>query len=179
MKLLIKDVDLGYLSTHYENIEFFMFQSDDSFSFISCVACICDSSVQIVSNWREIQNIISVYNQPVGGLAAWNMYLAFFTVEQVPAWDKYEIENNKFSARKIIFDGLLETPSLDQLSIELEKQLFGADLTLDLRVHEPREALLSLEKYVRGAPLDSKNKSRETRALMINHIIEHLSKNEN
>ena len=56
----------------------------------------CETSEDIVKNWRAIQNIVSVKHQPAGNLAAWNVYLAFVTVEQVPLWDKYEIENNKF-----------------------------------------------------------------------------------
>jgi len=178
MKLLGEEVDLDYLFSRYENIGFHMFRSDDPFSFISCIACVCETSAEVVKNWRAIQNIVSVHHQPSGGLASWNVYLAFVTVEHVPLWEKYEIENNKFAARKIIIDGLSEIPSLDQLAIELQKQLLGSDLTLDPRVNERREAHLSLEKYVRGAPLDSKTESRERRALMINNIIDVLNKNE-
>lgn len=179
MKLLGKEVDLGFLSAHYANIEFHMFCSDDPLSFISCIACVCKTSVEVVENWRAIQNIVSVHHQPAGSLAAWNVYLAFVTVEQVPLWEKYEIENNKFAARKLIIDGLPEIPSPEQLAIELQNQLLGSDLTLDPRVNDPKEALLSLERYGRGAPLDAKTESREKRALMINNIIELLSKNEN
>lgn len=178
MKLLIKEVDLSFLSAHHENIEFQMFCSDDPLSFISCIACVCESSAEVVESWHAIQNMVSVYHQPSGGLASWNVYLAFVTVEHVPVWEKYEIENNKFAARKIILDGLPEIPSPDQLAIELQKQLLGSDLTFAPQVNEPREAQLSLAKYVRGAPLDSKTESREKRAVMINNIIEFLNKNE-
>lgn len=179
MKLLVKDDDLSFLSTHYENIEFHMFCSDDSYSFISCIACICESSEIVLESWRAIQNIVSVYHQPAGGLSAWNVYLVFVTVSRVSVWDKYEIENNKFAARKIILDDLPEIPNLEQLAIELQKQLLGTDLTLDLRADESREALSSLISCVRGIPLDSKSESKEKRALMINSIIECLQKNEN
>ena len=140
---------------------------------------ISETSEDIVKNWRAIQNIVSVKHQPAGNLAAWNVYLAFVTVEQVPLWEKYEIENNKFAARKIIIDGLMEIPSPEQLAIELQKQLLGSDLTLGARVNDPKEALLSLERYIRGAPLDSKTESREKRAQMINNIMEFLNNNEN
>tara|TARA_R110000868_G_scaffold133150_2_gene344603 strand:+ start:131 stop:670 length:540 start_codon:yes stop_codon:yes gene_type:complete len=179
MKLLIEEVDLGFLSANYENIGFQMFRSDDPLSFISCIACVCETSAEVIESWRAIQNIISVHHQPSGGLASWNVYLAFITVDNVPVWEKYEIENNKYAARKIILDGLPEVPSSEQLAIELQKQLLGSDLTLGPRVNEPREVLLPLDEYVRGAPLDSKNESREKRALMINNIIELLNKNEN
>lgn len=179
MKLLGEEFDLGFLSAQYEKIGFYMFRSDDPLSFISCITCVCETSAEVVENWQAIQNIISVHHQPSGGLASWNVYLAFVTKEQVPLWEKYEIENNKFAARKLIIDGIPEIPSPDQLAIELQKQLLGSDLTLDPRVNDPKEALLSLERYVRGAPLDSKIESREKRAQMINNIMEHLNNNEN
>jgi len=98
---------------------------------------------------------------------------------QVPIWDKYQIENNKYTARKIIVDGLPSLPSHEQVCSYLEEHLLGSDLTLDSRVNEPREALLSLEEFVRGAPTDQKAESKEKRALMIECIIELLNKNEN
>lgn len=178
MKLLNKEIDLNFLSSQYQNIDFQMFISDDRLSFISCIVCVFDTSAEVMESWRAIQNIVSVHYQPSDGFAAWNVYLALVTVETIPLWEKYEIENNKYAARKIILDGLPEVPSPDQLSIELQKQLLGSDLTLDPRVNEPREAQLSLEDYVRGAPLDSKAESREKRAVMINNIIEFLNSNE-
>lgn len=156
-----------------------MYCSDDPLSFISCIVCVCETSAEILENWRTIQNEVSVYYQPSGDLAPWNMYIVFFTTESFPVWEKYEIENNKYSARKIIVDKFSETPTPDNLVNELQKQLLGTDLKLDQRVNEPRVALLSLESYVRGAPLDSKHESREIRASMVNEIIYFLNKNEN
>ncbi|PHR22534.1 MAG: hypothetical protein COA36_17730 [Desulfotalea sp.] len=86
---------------------------------------------------------------------------------------------DKFSARKIILDGLQETPNIDQLIIELEKQLLGSDLALEIRSSRVEQNFTRLEKYYRGAPLDSKSESREKRALMIDKIIESLNNNEN
>ena len=179
MNLLIKNADLSFLSAQYENIEFHMFCSDDHFSFISCIACICESSEVVLESWRAIQNIVSVFHQPAGELAAWNVYLVFVTPNRVPIWNKYEIENNKFAARKIILDDLPEIPNIDQLAIELQKQLLGTDLALDQRANESRDAFLSLIGSVRGIPLDSRSESKEQRAEMINSIIECLQKNEN
>ncbi|WP_087106068.1 ABC-three component system middle component 1 [Halomonas citrativorans] len=179
MNLLIKETDLGFLSSQYENIQFHMFRSDDHLSFISCLACVCKTSSDIVENWRTIQNLVAVYYQRSGGFDAWNMYLAFVSAENVPTWEKYEIENNKFLARKIVLDGLQEIPNINQLIIELEKQLLGSDLTLETRSSHVKENFTHLENYYRGAPLDSKSESREKRASIINNIIESLSKNEN
>lgn len=179
MNLLIKDVDLSFLSVDHQNIDFYMFCSDDDFSFISCIACICESSKVVLESWRTIQNITTVYQQPAGELAAWNVYLVFFTPDRIPVWNKYEIENDKFSARKIIIDDLPEIPNIDQLRIELQKQLLGTDLTLDKNNDESRNSSLSLISCVRGIPLDSTRESKEQRAEMINSMIECLQQNEN
>lgn len=179
MKLLIKEINLEFLSTEYENFQFHMLRSDDRLSFISCIVCVCETAQDIIKNWRKIQNLIAVYHQSTGSFDAWNMYLVFVSAENVPVWEKYEIENNKFSARKIVLDELQEIPSIDQIIVELEKQLFGSDLTLENRSDQVEEKSTHLEKYYRGAPLDSKSESREKRASMINNIIESLSRNEN
>jgi hypothetical protein len=179
VKLLIKESDLGFLSAEFENIQFHMIRSDDRLSFISCIVCVCETAQVIIENWRAIQNMVAVYHQHSGDFDAWNMYLAFVSAENVPIWEKYEIENNKFSARKIVLDGLQEIPNIDQLIIELEKQLLGSDLTLETRSNHIEENLTHLEKYYRGTPLDSKSESREMRASMINNIIESLNNNEN
>jgi hypothetical protein len=179
VKLLTKDSDLEFLSAEYENIQFHMLRSDDHLSFISCIVCVCETAQVIIENWRAIQNTVAVYHQHSGGFDAWNMYLAFVSTESVAVWEKYEIENNKFSMRKIVLDNLQQSPSLEQLIIELENQLLGADLTLESRAHQEKDNLPSLENYYSGAPLGSKGDSREKRALMIDKIIEDLNSNEN
>ncbi|MBD8009751.1 ABC-three component system middle component 1 [Acinetobacter pecorum] len=179
MKLLSDEFDLSFLCTQYENMHFHMFRSDDHLSFISCIVCLCDKSEDIVEHWRAIQNMVYVHNQPSKGLAAWNVYLVFVTTGGIPTWQKYEIENNKFVARKIILDSFAEIPSIEQLGIELEKQLLGSDLKLNALVNETVELELPLKEYFRGAPLDSKPESRERRTLMINNIIELFNQNEN
>jgi hypothetical protein len=123
--------------------------------------------------------MVAVYHQHSGAFDAWNMYLAFVSAESVSVWEKYEIENNKFSARKIVLDWFEKKPRIDQLIIELEKQLLGSDLTLETRSNHAEEYSTQLEKYYRDAPLDSKSESKEKRALMIDKIIESLNSYEN
>lgn len=179
MKLLNKEADLSVLCKEYRNMSFHMFCSDDPTPFISCIACVCEKSEDIVENWQAIQNIISVYHQPSGGLTAWNVYLTFVTSNHVPVWEKYLIQNNKFVARKIILDEFSGVPSPENLVIELEKQLLGSDLKLNQRVNETIQPVLALREYFRGTPLDLKVESRERRTLIINNIIELFNQNEN
>ncbi|KAE8177770.1 ABC-three component system middle component 1 [Photobacterium carnosum] len=179
MKLLTKESDLEFLSAEYENIQFHMLRSNDRLSFISCIVCVYETAQEMIENWRAIQNLVAVYHQHSGGFDAWNMYLAFVSVENVPINEKYEIENNKFSARKIVLDGFKEAQHIDQLIIELENQLLGSDLSLESREYPQEKNLSSLKDYYSGAPLDSKHESREKRASMIDKLIENLNTNEN
>ncbi|EJL6845478.1 hypothetical protein NMS89_003592, partial [Vibrio cholerae] len=130
MNLLVKEVDLGFLSTEYKNIDFYALSSNDRLSFITCIVCVCENSQDVIENWRTIQNMVAVYYQHSGVFDAWNMYLAFVCNEEVSILDKYEIENNKFSARKLVLDESKERPTIEQLIRELEKQLLGSDLKL-------------------------------------------------
>lgn len=179
MKLLVKEVDLEFLSTEYENIEFYTLCSDDRLSFITCIVCVCGNLKNVIENWRTIQNMVTLYYQHSGGIDAWNMYLAFICNEKVPIWEKYEIENNKFSARKIILDEFQGIPNIERLISELEKQLLGSDLKLVSQSHQLKESLPNQENYYRGAPLESNSMSKDKRASMIDKIIESLNSNEN
>lgn len=179
MKLLTKEINLDFLSAKYENIHFHMLCSDDRLSFISCIVCVCKTAQEVIQNWRSIQNMVAVYHQHSGAFDGWNMYLVFVSSERISVWEKYEIENNKFSARKIVLDSLYGTPNIEQLIIELERQLFSSDLKLETQPIHIEENSTDLEKYYRGAPLDSKNESKEKRALMIEKIIESLNNYEN
>ncbi|MCH5514101.1 hypothetical protein LCH33_005101 [Pseudomonas amygdali] len=180
MNLLSKEFDLSFLSSRFADMGFQLFVSDDPISYISCIACSCEESSKVVGSWRAIQNYVSGFYQPVGELAIWNVYLAFFCVEKLPLWEKYEIENDKYAVRKLVLDGQKALPDTYQAIARLSRHLLGTDLVLDKSTVElGRDISLPLEKYVRGAPLDSQVKSREVRAQMINNIIEFLEDNEN
>lgn len=180
MHLLSKEFDLSFLSTKFENISFQLFVSNDETCYISCIACYCEKSSQVIDNWRAIQNYMSVYYQPPSSLAIWNNYLAFFCVERLPQWEKYVIENDKYAVRKLILDGVQYLPDSVQAKILLNNYLLGADLKIkEISTPSKLDLSLPLSEYARGVPLDYKVESREKRAQIINDIIEFLRKNEN
>jgi len=180
MKLSNKDHDLTFLNSEFENLKFEFFVSDDPYRYLSCFACWCSSAEEIVSNWRAIQNLISVHYQPNGNLARWNIYLAFFCTESIPILDKYVIQNDKYAVRKVILDDQKEIIDIEEANSLLSSQLLGTDLKLKKHeAYSEHEIFLNIAEYVKGAPLDSTNESRNIRAEMINKIIEFLSANEN
>jgi hypothetical protein len=60
----------------------------------------------------------------------WNLYLVFFVKDEVDREDKYVIEQDRFSTRKIVLDGINERPSDDEAIELIEETLF--ELTIDL-----------------------------------------------
>lgn len=179
MNLLSKDFDLSFLSSRFENIFFQLFVSNDENSYISCIACWCEKSSQVTENWSAIQNYMSVYYQPPGDLAVWNIYLAFFCVESLTQWEKYVIENDKYAVRKLVLDGIQASPNSAHAQTLINNHLLGADLELKESNMQPKlDFSLFLNDYVRGTPLDTKVASREERAQRINNIIGFLDRHE-
>ncbi|MBU9824912.1 ABC-three component system middle component 1 [Rahnella perminowiae] len=180
MHLLSKDFDLDFLSTRFEALDFQLFVSNDDISYMSCIACWCEKSSQVVDNWGVIQNYLSGYYQPPGDIALWNTYLAFFCVETLPLWEKYKIQNDKYAVRKLVLDGTDKVLSYPEALTLLNNHLLGADLELTERDMDTTNSFsLSLGDYVRGTPLDSRVESREDRARRIDNIIKYLSQDEN
>lgn len=179
MNLSSKEFDLGFLGSRFEDMAFQLFVSSDVDCYISCITCACNQASSIVNNWSAIQNFISVYYQPQGELAIWNIYLAFFCVETLPLWEKYVIENDKYAVRKLVLDGMQALPDADQALSLLNAQLLGADLEIKDSGAEPNKNFSTpLSAYVRGIPLDAAVESRDLREKKINEIIQFLSRNE-
>lgn len=159
---------------------FQLFVSNDVNCLISCITCSCNYASQVVENWSAIQNLISVYYQPEGELAIWNIYLAFFCMERVPLWEKYVIENDKYAVRKLVLDNLQSLPDTGQALSLLNDQLLGTDLEIkDSEINRKKEFSIALGEYVRGTPLDTSVESRMYREEKINKIIGFLHRDEN
>jgi hypothetical protein len=180
MKLSHRERNLSFLSSEFDKIKFDFFSSDDNDNYITCIGCWCDTEEDITSNWEAIQNLISVYHQPPGNIAKWNIYIVFFCLEKLDSPNKYMIQNNKYSARKIVFDGLVSFPDIALAESLLNNQLLGADLRLSIVEKKSEdESALSIAKYINGTPLDNSDESKEIRAEMLNKIIELVTSNEN
>lgn len=180
MKLSSKQYDLGFLESDFKNADFKLFASDDALCYLSCIVCCFKTGEELASKWRVVQNLVSGYYQPSSELALWNIYLVFFCTESLTAWEKYEIQNDKYAVRKVVLDGMNKFPDTAQTETILNNHLLGADLQLT-KNSEKKEITqsLTMTEYVRGAPLELDKESREKRAEMIDNIIGFLNKNEN
>ncbi|HEM8721891.1 TPA: hypothetical protein U2Q84_004122 [Enterobacter hormaechei] len=72
--------------------------------FVSCVVCWTESEDVLENEWNAIQNVIALHFKTESKIARWNVYIAFFCKEKVSRNLKLLIENDKFTARKLIFD---------------------------------------------------------------------------
>lgn len=178
MKLSSNPYDLTFLKTEFEKIKFELFSTADT-QLLNCIACWCETASDVVTNWQAIQNLISAYFQPRGQFAQWNVYLVIFCAEELPVRIKYIIQNDKYSVRKIILDGLHVLPDSDEAVIEVNKELLGSDLSLDrIEGVVPHNIDPAISDLISGAPSDMSVESKNKRASMIKNIIRFINKDE-
>jgi hypothetical protein len=179
MKLSSNPYDLTFLKSEFEEIKFELLSTADS-QLLNCIVCWCETANDVITNWQAIQNLISAYFQPVGQFAQWNVYLVIFCAEELPVRVKYIIQNDKYSVRKIVLDGLDVLPDSDEAVTVVNKELLGSDLSLG-RIESVvlQNINPAISDLISGAPSDMSVESKNKRASMIKNIIRFLKKDEN
>ncbi|MNX81333.1 hypothetical protein D3C86_1130170 [compost metagenome] len=161
---------LDFLIEEFPSFEFRLFVTD-TVSFISCIACWCRDSSSVVTYWRDIQSVLSARYQPEGALAKWNIYLVFFCPEVVAIADKYIIENDKYSVRKLIVANDCK-PDSDEALKELNDLLLGHDLELSIVDDQLLESYSSvLATQISGVLVDATDVAKQQRAELIANLI--------
>lgn len=104
--------------------------------FISCLICWISDAAALERNWSGIQNILALNFKTERKTARWNVYIAFFCVDVVSDKLKYAIQNDKYSARKIVFDGRQQSASFSadaEAALKLlNDELFSVDIVVDV-----------------------------------------------
>jgi hypothetical protein len=179
VKLSSKSDELKFLSSEFNGMKFELFATDKSL-FLNCIVCWCKTANEVVSHWKAIQSLISVYFQPSGQIAKWNIYLVILCAEKLPLREKYIVQNDKYAVRKIVLDGLNILPNSEDAELIINRELLGTDLSLQHIEHTALQEIdPTIANLISGAPLDMSAASKEKRASMINNIIETLNRNEN
>lgn len=172
MKLLNKNSDLSFLNSQFNDGEFNLFVSDDPLCYMSCFVCCFKNKNAVIESWETLQNLISAYYQPHTELARWNVYIVFICIEKLAEWDKYLIENDTYTARKVIIDNIEKLPHLNQIEQILNNYLLGADLKMQNKKDQTHPKLASnLDKLMDLIPLESTNEAKIKRADVINKLI--------
>lgn len=87
----------------FPDFAFDLFTAGNS-EFVSCIVCWVESSEFLEKKWNAIQNIVALRYKAEKKVARWNVYIAFFCRDQVSRPLRLLIENDKFTARKLVFD---------------------------------------------------------------------------
>lgn len=149
-------------------------------NFITCLACWMGDSTALEESWVGIQSILALNFKSERKTARWNVYLAFFCAGKVANNLKYIIQNDKFTARKMVFDwcgqGRSHQDDSEMALDLLNGELFSTDLTIDdvpKLSNKPYDSFLT--SYLSKYSMDNK----EERLVVIRELIAECKSNEN
>lgn len=186
MNLLDSTKDIDFLTTSFPEMKFTLLDTGTAGS-ISCFVCWVDNENLLSYRWRHISSLIAADYQSAleDESAIWNIYLCFISSFQVNKKLKYEIENNKFSMRKIVVDGVVINKNKDIIQY-LNNEILGHDLEIsvtnlvDQVTDEKDKSDLQIQIEGLGEiPLGSKQGYLELRTKQIKTLIGGMIKNEN
>ncbi|MBD9983717.1 MULTISPECIES: ABC-three component system middle component 1 [Citrobacter freundii complex] len=178
IKLSKKDHDLNFLVSEFEGIRFELF-SVEKLNFINCIACWFDTSQELVTKWKEIQSIISLKFKPESRFSRWNIYLVLLCPDSLDIRDKYVIENDRYAARKIVFDNLGTQLPLENIESKINIELLGTDLKLQEVIPSDNSSVkLPIASLIKDTPIGSTSESKMKRNEIINKLIEYYKHNE-
>ena len=122
----IQEVD--FLSKQFPRASFALYHSQPE-NYISCFVCWLKDEDDLLFLWKKVASVIAYEYQSEleNKFDAWNIYLAFVTPSLIAKTTKYEIENDKFSMRKLVVSDIDHTFDPE---IYLNNEILGADLKL-------------------------------------------------
>ncbi len=139
----------------FPDFSFNFFTAGNS-GFVSCIACWAETSESLEQKWNAIQNVLALRYKAERKVARWNVYIAFFCRESVSRPLRLLIENNKFTARKLVFDScgdnqnwLKEEFALERLNHEIFEVDLSAGKNFGVKFgYEPSSLVSSLKGYL-------------------------------
>jgi len=105
-----------------------------------------ENEEELVNNWKTINESIAIEFQSTleNDVSIWNLYLILFVQKNVKLERKLEIEQDKYSTRKIVKDNFI----LDTEKEFIEEKLFNIDLGSQNREDTDNEKSLKDELSV-------------------------------
>ncbi|WP_336931268.1 ABC-three component system middle component 1 [Acinetobacter tandoii] len=180
MKLLNEPKKVEFLDSEFQEFKFELYSSyiEDKL-FISCIVCWSNSIKDTITRWSEVQSILSLNYKSEREYARWNTYLIFLNEEKIPINEKYRIENDKFSARKIILDGLVKLPTISEVEQLINIELLGEDMYIinseSLCAEVSTLINPSIYELIKDVPLDSAKESKNIRSNVLNVLFRILN----
>lgn len=128
MRISKSTQNIEFLSRQFPDAAFSMYRSAPE-DHISCFVCWIKDESDLLFLWKKVSSVIAYEYQSEleDNFSAWNIYLAFVTPCNISKTTKYEIENDKFSMRKLVVSGVTSTFDPEE---HLNNEILGADLEL-------------------------------------------------
>lgn len=150
------------LQENFPDFAFDLFTAGKS-EFVSCVACWAENSEVLEQKWNAIQNVVALRYKTERKVARWNVYIAFFCREPVERSLRLLIENDKFTARKLVFDSCTESTFWKRKEFALERlnyEIFEVNLAVTrsngTRIEYKPSSLVSYLRHYSTATTEGK-----------------------
>ncbi|MCC2379090.1 hypothetical protein LKM00_16735 [Bacillus wiedmannii] len=120
---------------------------------IHIFTAVLKEDVELTQFWEEFTNSIAIHFQSEleKNIEIWNVYVVFFVEDAVKKELKYEIEQDKYSSRKIVYD-CFETCNKDidfEIKCILDSKLFAFQLKQDKSQEQTKKGLRSVEEIIK------------------------------
>ena len=175
--------DLSFLSEEFPDFTFQLFRSNPA-SYINCFVCNVKDESKLLSQWRDVTGVIAgdFQSKLENEFEIWNIYLIFCTSFNISNITKYEIENNRFSMRKLVTSQCLWEYGYD-IKKFINNEILCSDLELSNSfsysdnnnfISDLHNEILSMCEVD-----DIESESYEKRIEQINYLEKWIIKNEN
>ncbi|MFT5621799.1 MAG: hypothetical protein ACI9GY_000711 [Brevundimonas sp.] len=136
---LESEVDIEFLNEAFPDVEFSLHRAKiGENSFLTVFSCWVENEELLEMFWSRINNLIGTEYQTKlqDEFSSWNIYLAFFIPAEVSNALKYNIENETFFMRKVVFDS--KEKALDKVNIStyLNNHILGKDIRIEQRSNQ-------------------------------------------
>lgn len=121
---------------------------------ISIFTVLLKDSQQLTESWEKLTNSIAIHYQSEleKNIEIWNIYVVFLIKKKVGKELKYEVEQDKYSSRKLVYENFSTETSVPidlQIKSLLDNKLFGFQLNqLKINNEIPKE-LTSIEEMIK------------------------------
>lgn len=183
LNFLVSKESLDYLYSELPEMEFMLLNAGDS-GYISCFVCKIEDNQTLEKHWSHIASLIAVNYQAKldDELEIWNIYLVFILAVEVKKPLKYQIENDKFSMRKIILDSYKLPFEDEEIRVVLNKEILGNDIEIESKNATMEDKSTEIQQQIEklgDIPLGNKDVDKELRLKHIKKLADILVNNEN
>jgi hypothetical protein len=184
--VLESECDIEFLRLAFPEIEFNLYRAKiDDNSFLSVFSCWVENEELLEKFWSRINCLIGTEYQTKlpDEFSSWNIYLAFFIPEKVSNALKYNIENETFFMRKVVFDSKEKDLDKANVSTYLNNHILGKDIRIEQRSNQEADPDSSYSSVTQRLladklPISKARDDRELREKWLAKVISEVNNDE-